>query len=339
MLYGDNVAAIASVNNETGSWRTRHLRLRACCLRDAVSRENPIWTIRWLAGSRLLADGGTKPRFLQFRAKLRVATGVDGSKVALRAISGVSPSFDFKKCQGILLGGVALLATGQWSLAVVLLVVAVGILKVVGTRPETKDAQGPKPRPQQERKKIEEGSANNVNPLGLDRSGTVTLRKCCPAQQVFGDEWQSAAAPSLRMMRANEQVLGDGDQLPVRPRRRAHESSAAARGRAAHGRPLVLGSTGEREEWASGSGEPTTTAEGVRGGGAAAAPIRRLTPMPPFQRSERTGAMMHQFPLLQQPVTDPPRDLRVLTRLPSLQDSPNAVAVWDLEHSKVPTWV
>eukprot|EP00434_Breviolum_minutum_P011457 symbB.v1.2.010103.t1/scaffold656.1/size175949/5 len=161
-----------------------------------------------------------------------------------------------------------------------------GILKVlVGTRPETKDAQGPKPRPQQERNKIEEGSANNVNPLGFDRSGTVTLRKCCPAQQGFGDETQSAAAPSLRMMRANEQVLGDGDQLPVRPKRRAQESSAAARGRAAHGRPLVLGSNEEGEERASGSGEPIATAEGGRGG-AAAAPRRRLTPMPPFQRPE-----------------------------------------------------
>ena len=246
-----------------------------------MSRENPIWTIRWLAGSKLLADGGTKPlqgdSFLQFRAKLRVATGVESSEVALRAVSDVSPSFDFKKCQGILLGGVAVLATGQWSLAVVLLVVVVGILKVlVGTRPETKDAQGPKPRPQQERNKIEEGSANNVHPLGFDRSGTVTLRKCCPAQQVFGDETQSAAAPSLRMMRANEQVLGDGDQLPVRPKRRAQESSAAARGRAAHGRPLVLGSNEEGEERASGSGEPIATAEGGRGG-AAAAPRRRLT--------------------------------------------------------------
>ena len=322
LLYGDNVAAIASVNNETGSWRTRHLRLRACCLRDAVNREGSTWAIRWLAGSCLIADGGTKPlqgdSFLQFRAKLRVGTssGVS-SKVALQAVGSVSPSFDFTKCRSILLGCVALIAAGQWSLAGVLAIAVVGILKwMVGTRPETKEAQGPEPRPQQERNKKEEGSASNENPQGLDRSGTVTPKDSCPAQQVFGDINLSEAMASLRMMRANEHELGDRAQLPVRPRRRLQEPTAAARGAAASGRTVILGGRSVVGEDGLGSGEGTTTV---------------AASMPQLQRSERTGAMMRSFPLLSQPVRDPPGQIRVVTRLPSQQDPRNTVAVWDPE--------
>lgn len=323
ILYGDNVAAIASVNNETGSWRTRHLRLRAFCLREAVSVENPIWTIRWLAGSRLLADGGTKPlqgdSFLQFRTKLRVATGVDSSIVALRVARDVSPMSSFTKCQGMLLSGVALLAAGRCSLAVVLLVVAVGILKwLVGSRPETKDAQGPEPRPQQGRKKIWEGSANHENPLGLDRSGTVTPKMNCPAQECFGEFLQSEVGASLRMMRANEHERDERAQLPVRPRRQQHESTASARGVAAGARPVMLGRNDEgHSQAADDNDEP-------------AAPPR--TPLPPFRRSERTRALMYPFPLLDQPVRDPPGQVRVFTRVVSPRDPVNAVAVWDLEH-------
>ena len=60
-LYGDNRAALAAITNETGNWRTRHLRLRAFALREALADPNRRWVARHLSGTMLLADGLTKP--------------------------------------------------------------------------------------------------------------------------------------------------------------------------------------------------------------------------------------------------------------------------------------
>lgn len=73
-LYGDNKATLAAITSESGSWRTRHLRLRAFALREALSEPGRRWVARHLAGSMLLADGFTKPlqggAFEAYRRKL-----------------------------------------------------------------------------------------------------------------------------------------------------------------------------------------------------------------------------------------------------------------------------
>ena len=64
IIYGDNAAAI-SIAHGTGqaNWRTRHLRVRASFLREAVDGTAPegIWRLLHLRGTELVADGLTKP--------------------------------------------------------------------------------------------------------------------------------------------------------------------------------------------------------------------------------------------------------------------------------------
>lgn len=70
VLYGDNAAAIGASHGTTASsWRTRHLRIRAAVLREAIDPacampEGP-WKLLHLKGVELVADGATKPLFGQ----------------------------------------------------------------------------------------------------------------------------------------------------------------------------------------------------------------------------------------------------------------------------------
>eukprot|EP00435_Cladocopium_sp_Y103_P068514 s1206_g31.t1 len=75
ILYGDNAAAISMAHGTgTSSWRTRHLRVRASFLKEALDGVTPdgLWKLFHLRGTELVADGLTKPlhgqafaRFLQ----------------------------------------------------------------------------------------------------------------------------------------------------------------------------------------------------------------------------------------------------------------------------------
>ena len=71
-LVGDCRAALSQITQETGPWRTRHLRLRAAKVREAVKQGE--WSIAHLPGAQLVADGGTKPlqgvAFRQFVQRL-----------------------------------------------------------------------------------------------------------------------------------------------------------------------------------------------------------------------------------------------------------------------------
>lgn len=68
ILYGDCRAALSLASTDSGTWRTRHLRLRAHRLREALrysnvpheEDESPKWIARHLEGHRLVADGLTK---------------------------------------------------------------------------------------------------------------------------------------------------------------------------------------------------------------------------------------------------------------------------------------
>ena len=59
-LHGDSKAALALCLNESGHWRTRHLRLRATKLREALQVEKT-WEAVHQEGGDLVADGLTKP--------------------------------------------------------------------------------------------------------------------------------------------------------------------------------------------------------------------------------------------------------------------------------------
>ena len=64
VLYGDNVAAIGLAHGtSSSSWRTRHLKIRAAYLREALMGVAPggTWKLIHLKGTELVADGLTKP--------------------------------------------------------------------------------------------------------------------------------------------------------------------------------------------------------------------------------------------------------------------------------------
>ena len=58
-IYNDSKSALTQCLNDTGPWRTRHLRIRASKIRE-ILREDPIWTAKHLDGKLLVADGLTK---------------------------------------------------------------------------------------------------------------------------------------------------------------------------------------------------------------------------------------------------------------------------------------
>ena len=57
-LYSDSSAALAIVNGSSGSWRTRHLRIRAAALTEAV--QQGAIQLQHVPGQSLVADGFTK---------------------------------------------------------------------------------------------------------------------------------------------------------------------------------------------------------------------------------------------------------------------------------------
>ena len=61
VLRGDSKAGITQLSTDAGAWRTRHLRLRAWKLREAIQKEEGAeWTVEHCPGSELSADGFTK---------------------------------------------------------------------------------------------------------------------------------------------------------------------------------------------------------------------------------------------------------------------------------------
>ena len=119
-LYGDNRAALAAITNETGNWRTRHLRLRAFALREALADPNRRWVARHLSGTMLLADGLTKPlqgvAFENYRKKL----GLQPRRDLQAAIIEENNWQSYGASVALLLGSVGLWKSGNPKLAALL---------------------------------------------------------------------------------------------------------------------------------------------------------------------------------------------------------------------------
>ena len=79
VIYGDNLAAIGIASGTGGSsWRTRHLRIRASYVREALDGTAPggMWRLIHLSGKELVADGMTKPLQGQAFAAFRTDLGM-----------------------------------------------------------------------------------------------------------------------------------------------------------------------------------------------------------------------------------------------------------------------
>ena len=77
-LLIDNQAAIQLISEESGAWRTRHLRLRANHLRWRISRMD--WRVNHCPGERMLADIRTKPLAAQRFEDLKTLCGMSEEK-------------------------------------------------------------------------------------------------------------------------------------------------------------------------------------------------------------------------------------------------------------------
>ena len=84
-LLIDNQAAIQLISEESGAWRTRHLRLRANHLRWRISRMD--WRVNHCPGERMIADIGTKPLAAQRFEDLKILCGMSEEKEDSKASS------------------------------------------------------------------------------------------------------------------------------------------------------------------------------------------------------------------------------------------------------------
>eukprot|EP00435_Cladocopium_sp_Y103_P036201 s2986_g9.t1 len=134
-LWGDNAASIALATGEgQGSWRTRHLRIRAAILRNALQQNE--WHLGHLKGSELVADSFTKivlgPAFERALQDLGVMTEVkkmqgsgggcfsqEGARVAMLVgatlVSNAAAAEDVEKGEGEL--------SWPWTLGLILMCV------------------------------------------------------------------------------------------------------------------------------------------------------------------------------------------------------------------------
>ena len=91
-LQGDSKAALCQLQADGGSWRTRHLRLRAWKLREVMSDPTSQWSSSHIPGSELAADGLTKALHGQahrrFIKLLGLSRGEEGeAKVNIKKIA------------------------------------------------------------------------------------------------------------------------------------------------------------------------------------------------------------------------------------------------------------
>jgi len=83
MGYTDSQAALLILSGDGGSWRTRHLRMKASFARQLL--QGGVWTLQHVAGEKMIADLGTKvlagPRMTMLKEELGMTTigGEEGS--------------------------------------------------------------------------------------------------------------------------------------------------------------------------------------------------------------------------------------------------------------------
>ena len=204
VLYGDCKSALSLASTDSGPWRTRHLRLRAHKLREALRvhspdpTQEPEWSARHLSGIDLVADGMTKPllgaSFLRFAKRLSLhgswLNNLEDGATCLKKCNLSNPSFVSDSHEGI---GRHLVAIGSLLIS--------GFSAVVAKCGHLLIAAGAMmiDRFENENLEVQRGESNNHD------------------------------GPRICAFRAQ----GPHDQAPVRPSRMPLESQAGQRGYAA----------------------------------------------------------------------------------------------------------
>ena len=309
LLHGDSKSAISAAVAESGSWRTRHLRLRAFALREALRTPESGWSIRHLAGEHLLADGFTKPlagqAFNRFWRKLRMYEGrepTDGqsgwSKTAedgikLAAAGGVIAAAAWTSRQQ---GG------GKWSGA--LMMAAVAVLSAAGVR--------------KVRQWKHEGDCRALCP---EAHGDSRAEQLAQARDLHPGVLDDDRAQQHGGFRACAMRGPGGDQMPIRPKRTARETQAGQRGYAAASSSVVLGSPS--------SSHPETT-YGGQGGEVPADRGRELGEERSSEIQEVIRAV-EADEMRRDPLRWSPDQCVAVTRLCGPEDGGQVVSIWDLQ--------
>ena len=107
-LHSDSTAAIAIATGTTSSWRTRHLRIRAAGLTEALKLKEV--SLEHVAGTELVADGMTKQLtgqpLLNFKRSLRLRTTdekAENIEVTRMELNGGTPDPRFLKVLGLMI--------------------------------------------------------------------------------------------------------------------------------------------------------------------------------------------------------------------------------------------
>lgn len=125
-LIGDCKSALAQLTQDTGSWRTRHLRIRSAKLRESIQDPAGQWSAEHCEGSKLVADGLTKPlqggAFTRFVELLGMSR--ESSFPSLKKISkSEDVAFPHEKSCNLLVAGAALMQSSQWVVGALLIAV------------------------------------------------------------------------------------------------------------------------------------------------------------------------------------------------------------------------
>jgi len=155
-LRGDSKAGITQLSTDAGAWRTRHLRLRAWKLREAIQEEGAEWAVEHCPGSELSADGFTKSlqsqAFRRFRDFLSMRV-VEEKEIKVAKMAKLHHGRDlWQECGTALLGGgVALLGLSEKRWLGALLIAIGGMMKIKNQDLEGKECdEDPKKRNEQE---------------------------------------------------------------------------------------------------------------------------------------------------------------------------------------------
>ena len=168
-IYNDSKSALTQCLNDTGPWRTKHLRLRASKIRE-VLREDHKWTAKHLDGKLLVADGLTKAlgpqAFQAFRGRMRLGNPMKGAeqggRVSLEPRDGMESTVarvaraTLRDCGAVLIGGGTALLCGSKHKALG------GLLLACGVTAACVDAQRNKQEPQGQ----QDPKGTNQEPLG-----------------------------------------------------------------------------------------------------------------------------------------------------------------------------
>ena len=115
-LYNDNRAAVVLAAGTGGGWRTRHLRIRAHCLAEAIKMGES--SLNHRPGSSLWADALTKslpPQSLERFCQGVFLCQAHQSSEAKKKVLERGESGGVSRCMAMMLAGVSLLPVGQAS--------------------------------------------------------------------------------------------------------------------------------------------------------------------------------------------------------------------------------